>query len=309
MNPKSTTYYRYFPVSGRDKKWGLFATTVGESRIPPGASYPPAGHPKGYAFDWQHGRILEDFALIYISVGRGKFECRPTPSVSYTARLEAGCAFVLFPGIWHRYVPDSETGWHEHWVGFDGELARRWQKTGFLSVRQPVQKIHCEDAILAVHDGIIQAIRRNRPALQQIVAGATAYLVGLFYSAQKAPTATENKNGNVIESAIALIQRDFGHELDMKKLARTLGTGYSWFRAKFAQHTGLSPNQYLLETRILNARSLLAETDLSVKEIGIQTGFEDQHYFSRLFRQKLNVTPTAWRHQYRQETVTNGVRK
>jgi transcriptional regulator GlxA family with amidase domain len=44
---------------------------------------------------------------------------------------------------------------------------------------------------------------------------------------------------------------------------------------------------------------LLSETELSVKEIATQTGFEDEFYFSRLFRQKLNLTPSQWRNRSR----------
>jgi transcriptional regulator GlxA family with amidase domain len=61
----------------------------------------------------------------------------------------------------------------------------------------------------------------------------------------------------------------------------------------------LSPHQYLLELRIVRARSLLAETELPVKEIAAQTGFGDELYFSRLFRQKLNLTPSQWRDRSR----------
>jgi len=85
----------------------------------------------------------------------------------------------------------------------------------------------------------------------------------------------------------------------MKELARELGVGYSWFRHTFTAHTGLSPHQYLLEFRLVSARTLLAETEWSVKEIALKTGFEDEHYFSRLFRQKLNVTPSQWRSRSR----------
>jgi transcriptional regulator GlxA family with amidase domain len=54
-----------------------------------------------------------------------------------------------------------------------------------------------------------------------------------------------------------------------------------------------------MEFRIVCARNLLAGTELSVKEIAMQTGFEDEHYFSRLFRQKLNFTPSQWRRRSR----------
>jgi AraC-like DNA-binding protein len=82
-------------------------------------------------------------------------------------------------------------------------------------------------------------------------------------------------------------------------LAQEFGVSYSWFRRAFVAHTGLSPHQYLLELRLVRARNLLVETEFAVKEIAMQTGFEDEHYFTRLFRQKLNFTPSEWRRRSR----------
>ena len=295
MKSETNSFYRYFPISRRDKNWGLYITTAGEARITPHTVYPPCGHPKGYAFDWQHGRILDGFALVYISNGNGKFESKPGISMS----VEAGHAFLLFPGIWHRYMPVIESGWHEHWIGFDGEIARRWLRHKLFSAKNPIAKINAEDTVLATFSRMMQSIRANRPALQQILAGATDNLMGLIYSAQQTQPATDAHNTNAIESAIARIQSEFASELNMKLLARELGVRYSWFRHTFTAHTGLSPHQYLLEFRLVRARSLLAETEFSIKEIATQTGFEDEFYFSRLFRQKLNLTPSQWRSRSR----------
>lgn len=295
MKSESSTFYRYFPISRRDKNWGLYITTAGEARIVPHSTYPPCGHPKGYAFDWQHGRILDGFALVYISSGRGKFESKP----EFSERLEPGHAFLLFPKIWHRYAPDPETGWHEHWIGFDGEIARRWLRHKLFSPKNPAVKISAEDTVLATFSRMIQSIRANRPALQQILAGATDNLMGLLYSAQQAQPAEGAENTNAIESAIARIQNEFASNLNMKLLAQELGVSYSWFRHTFTAHTGLSPHQYLLEFRLVRARNLLAESEFSIKEIAMQTGFEDEFYFSRLFRQRLNLSPTQWRNRSR----------
>ncbi len=295
MKSENTTFSRYFPISRRDEKWGLYVTTAGEARIPPHTLYPPTGHPKGFAFDWQKGRILDGFALVYISSGSGKFESKPNVSTS----LGPGHAFLLFPGVWHRYTPDSETGWHEYWLGFDGETARRWAQYRFISPKAPALKINAEDTVLATFSRVMQSIRANRPALQQILAGATANLLGLFYSAQQASSDVDAQSSSAIEFAIARIHHEFGRHLNMRGLARELGVGYSWFRHRFTTHTGLSPHQYLLEFRLVRARSLLVETEFSIKEIATQTGFEDEFYFSRLFRQKLNLTPSQWRNRSR----------
>ncbi|MGH8024419.1 MAG: AraC family transcriptional regulator [Limisphaerales bacterium] len=296
MKSETASFYRYFPVSRRDKNWGLYATTAGEARIASHSDYPLGGHPKGFAFDWRHGRILEGFALLYISSGGGLLESKPNVSAS----IEAGHAFLLFPGVWHRYAPHAQSGWHEHWIGFDGEMARRWLRHRFFAPRNPVVKIGAEDTVLATFSRVMQAIRANRPALQQILAGATSNLMGLFYSAQQAQSVVDVQNANVIERAITRIQDEFDRTLDMKTLAQELGVSYSWFRHTFTGHTGLSPHQYLLELRLVRARSLLSETELPVKEIALQTGFEDELYFSRLFRQKLNLTPSQWRDRSRQ---------
>jgi AraC-like ligand binding domain len=46
--------------------------------------------------------------------------------------VDAGQVIFLFPGVWHRYRPDEKTGWDEHWVGFDGDVARRWVRNNFF---------------------------------------------------------------------------------------------------------------------------------------------------------------------------------
>jgi len=107
---------------------------------------PPGGHPKNYNFDWRRGRVLVDHQIVYISSGRGWFESRGVGR----RRIESGDAFVLFPGVWHRYAPDRKTGWDEHWVGFDGETARRrLVHNCFFSPRAPMLRVACEDAMLA----------------------------------------------------------------------------------------------------------------------------------------------------------------
>lgn len=295
MKPEGTSFYRYFPISRRDKNWGLYVTTAGEERAAPHTVYPSSGHPKGYAFDWQHGRILDGFALVYISSGKGTFESKP----HFSAAIEAGHAFLLFPGVWHRYAPNPGTGWHEHWIGFNGDMAQRWLKHKFISKKNPVVRVNAEDTVLTTFNRVMQAVRQNRPALQQILAGATDNLMGVIYSAQQAQPAADTQNANVIERAITRIQNEFERAMDMRLLAQEFGVSYSWFRHSFTAHTGLSPHQYLLELRFVRARSLLAETDLSVKEIAMQTGFEDELYFSRLFRQRLNLSPSQWRSRSR----------
>jgi len=292
------TFFRYFPVSRRDEKWGLYLTTTGQSRIPPRASYPPGGHPKNYNFDWRQGRVLPDHQIIYISSGRGWFESRDVGR----QRIESGNVFLLFPGVWHRYAPDRQTGWDEHWVGFNGEIPRRLVRNGFFSPKAPVLRVAREEAVLGVYGDIIEAIKTEQPALQQVLAGLATRLLGLLYSAAQHQLAEDTPGVAAIHEAVRLMHGDLRTKFDLPELAQKLHVSYTWFRRTFAQQTGMGPHQYLLQLRIARARSLLAESNWPVKEIAAQSGFESEYYFCRVFKKKTGLTPGAWRYQSRRRT-------
>jgi AraC-like DNA-binding protein len=295
MEAGEKTFFRYFPISARDRKWGWYVTTAGEMRLVPGQPYPPSGHPKNYNFDWFKGRVLNCHALVYVSHGRGSFESRQCARQP----IEAGQVMFLFPGVWHRYRPDPETGWYEHWVGFDGDVARGWVRNKFFSPRTPVFKPGQEEKWLLLFTELIAVIKQNRPALQQVMAGLTAQLLGLLYSGHQAGLAGDDQAVLVVQRAIAKMQNELEGGLNAQALARGLNMSYSSFRHTFQQHTGSSPHQYLLELRLVRARNLLTQTAQSVKEIAQQVGFEDDHYFCRFFKMKAGMTPGQWRSRSR----------
>jgi len=284
-------FSRYFPVSVRDRKWGWHVTTVGETRSLPGEAYPAAGHPKGYNFDWSTGRVLDCHALVYISRGRGSYESRQ----SARETIDAGQVIFLFPGVWHRYRPEAKTGWDEHWIGFDGDVARRWVKNKFFSPRTPVFRPGHEEKWLTLFTELIAIIKLNRPALQQVMAGFTAQLLGLLYSGQQAGLAGNDQALLIVQRAMTKMQNELESGLNAQALARELNVSYSSFRHTFQQHTGSSPHQYLLELRLVRARHLLAQGINSVKEVAKQAGFDDEHYFCRFFKMKTGLTPGQWR--------------
>ena len=63
----------------------------------------------------------------------------------------------------------------------------------------------------------------------------------------------------------------------------------------FAQYNHKTPLQIIQERILLEARRLLKFTDLSVKEVAYELGFEDLQTFSRLFRRKESMSPKAFR--------------
>ena len=113
---------KYLISTEEDELWGLVVTSVGSQQISAKEAYPPAGHPQGYAFNVDEGRILSEYQLLYITDGEGIF----TYGDSRESQLiTEGKMFFLFPGVWHTYRPFANSGWKEYWIGFKGSVIDR----------------------------------------------------------------------------------------------------------------------------------------------------------------------------------------
>jgi AraC-like DNA-binding protein len=84
-------------------------------------------------------------------------------------------------------------------------------------------------------------------------------------------------------------------KIDFKKFAEENNIGYSYFRKMFKLYTGVPPVKYHLDLKIMRAKEMLVSTDKIIKEISNDLGFQSVYYFSRLFKRKTDLSPTAFR--------------
>jgi len=87
--------------------------------------------------------------------------------------------------------------------------------------------------------------------------------------------------------------------LNVEQLAGTLGISVSHFARCFRHSVGLTPHEYVMRTRLSHAERLLRETDLSLAEIALTTGFSDQSHFTRRFHQLAGMPPRLFRREHR----------
>lgn len=122
---------KYLAVNPVDLKWGTAVNSVGFQEIAPGMDYPPRNHPSRYVFSVASGRVLQEYQLLYITEGKGKFFCE-TLGRSKAIPVKSGMMFLLFPGEWHTYYPDKAAGWKEFWIGFSGTFIDNLVHQGFF---------------------------------------------------------------------------------------------------------------------------------------------------------------------------------
>lgn len=285
-------YHKYLTVTAAEEAWGFYLTTVGYSRISPNQAYPPnQEHPHTHSFTWNKGRILNGYYLVFISKGKGIFESALTePSL-----ITAGTCFLLFPGVWHRYKPDPDSGWEEYWIGFKGSYPDMLMNNGFFDPKAPVMSAGLHEDLLTLLFKIFDNVRSAPLGYHHVIAGITLELLGLVYALSKHEDPAGDPDGQVIARAKFILRENLEGPLDMDSLIRELAIGYSKFRKLFKQSTGQSPNQYHINLRLDKAKELLSTTNLNVTEVAYQLGFDSVFYFSRLFKKKNGVSPKSFR--------------
>jgi len=100
-----------------------------------------------------------------------------------------------------------------------------------------------------------------------------------------------------IATALRIIREHACTGLDVPQLLKSVPLSRSSLERRFAQLLGRSPNAEIMRVKLERARQLLQESDLSLKVIAEKTGFENQEYFSRIYKKKIGVTPGQSRNQ------------
>lgn len=295
--------YRYLPLSAEVRARSLYVIGGGYAFIPAHVPYPPEPHPADHYFHWQEGRTLQEYQLLYITRGSGVFESQSTG----TRQVNAGELVILFPGVWHRYSPATDTGWDEYWVAFQGKYADELVGEQELTPNTPVLHPGINEVLLESYLRILDEARTEAIGHQQVIAAQVLQILALAAATTRRREFEGSTILPIIEQAKCSLLEQINQPINIEEMAANLNVSYSWFRRMFRQYTGLSPAQYHLQLRINKACELLRGTTTPIAEVGRSVGFDSSYYFSRIFREKTGYAPRHYRNmsQQRGESTFN----
>jgi AraC-like DNA-binding protein len=289
--PAAESFFRYLPVSDPTRQWGFYVFNVGYSRIPAGCPYPPTRHPDDHHFTWHQGRVLHSPSLVYITRGQGLFES----AASGRQAVGEGSLIVLFPDAWHRYMPDLQTGWDEHWIEFDGNCARQFLQRKEFRPEAPVLPVGIHEGMLQLFASAVQLVRDEAYGFEYLLGGVALQIIATVLVALGEQKFKDSDVDRIVARARCVLLENLASNVELSDLAAELGVSYTWFRRTFKEYTGFSPRQFQVHHRVEKAKQLLAATSLPVGRISEQLGFESVYYFSQLFKKKTGLSPLAFR--------------
>ncbi|HKL75172.1 MAG TPA: helix-turn-helix domain-containing protein [Halanaerobiales bacterium] len=98
-----------------------------------------------------------------------------------------------------------------------------------------------------------------------------------------------------VNQALDYIENNYNKELSLKKVSKKVGLSLYYFSHLFKEEVGVSFVTYLNKFRIKKAKEFLVNSKMNIAEISFEVGYNDPNYFTRVFKEYEDLTPSEFR--------------
>ncbi len=242
----------------------------------------------------------EYYILHFVAEGAGKFVVN-----GQTYHLKANDCFLIVPNITTYYEADKDNPWSYYWVGFNGlEAGTICKKAGFID-REVYAQTFINADIIKQRIKSISEIEARKGSVEYSMLGNLYLLFSEMVSDRD--VTSESRNKDCISQAIKLINENYWQDISIAYVARYVGLERTYFYRLFKSSMSLSPQEYLIATRLSKAMILLKDTSLKLGEISTKVGYENYISFVKVFKKKYGITPKEYRDHPWETTKTSNI--
>ena len=217
-------------------------------------------------------------------------------------------AFLIPAGQTAWYEADRERPWVYLWLGFTGLRAAECADKAGFSMRKPVRRVGCAEAVRRYVEQMMEAGQKTYADTLRRNALLSLCLSLLIEETEREAGGAAGRtdggpDGNVyVREAIEYMTKNYPRRIRIGALAQEIGIHRSHLAAVFLRNVGLSPQDFLLRLRMERARFLLTQTDMAVQDAAAAVGYDDPLAFSRAFRRYSGKSPSTYRTQAAAQT-------
>lgn len=226
---------------------------------------------------WGPGRRTEGI-IHYVLSGRGFYNGNP---------VHENQGFYIAPNSFCEYMPDPEEPWNYFWMDCSPQFADHYVK----QVAKPDEKGIFSYDFRGLLSGYIEKIMSATHTMSVVEALGFGFSILALHTPQE----SASRGIQYVRRAKNYIESSIGRRLSVRDVAEAVSIHDRYLYTLFVQIEGISPKEYILLRKMETAKDLLANTDLTVSDIAQATGLPDVYSFSRLFKAKQGVSPSAYR--------------
>jgi transcriptional regulator GlxA family with amidase domain len=169
-------------------------------------------------------------------------------------------------------------------------------------------RIYCAASLNALADIIVHIISQTygRAAAQNVERNFSHEIRKPYEEQRYLEGAVDRHADELIAQIQFWLRTNLNSEVSLAQLAEQFGLSQRSFSRRFKLATGIRATEYWQQLRIETAKDLLASSNLSIQEIAYHVGYQDQGHLTRLFKQKLTMTPKDYRAMVRKKLFSQG---
>lgn len=227
----------------------------------------------------------DDYYLIYIVEGDLLLDM-----TDIKRTISKGSALIIPPKHMYKYSGNAST--YYLFAHFTGSYAGDFLKEcGFDNLPCVIENDFSTE-IQSKFDLMINTFLRNEQlSIQKCACLLQDVLLDICINA------SNKANDSPIKVSLNYIHDFFTSKISIPYLASLEKLSNSRYVTIFKKYMGKSPNEYIIELRLNLAKSLLANTNMPIKQISEHIGYSDQYFFSRIFKKYFNISPQKYRNQ------------
>ncbi|QIL40516.1 AraC family transcriptional regulator [Pedobacter sp. HDW13] len=231
-----------------------------------------------------------DYVLIYCLTG--KLNC----NTSYgNFQLKSNQFMLLPPNEFYSYEVDEQYPGEIYCLHFNGNMINELNVAFGLNKFASPTELHFDGLIIDSWNEIFNSLSKELSAENIAYANLCLYrFISFFlFSNQKQKPVLEREDQ--LEQSISYMKANLHKRLCVDEIAETFRYSPSHYSVLFKQKTGLSPIEYFIRIKIKHASELLTTSNLIVKEIAGEVGYDDPFYFTRIFKKVTGKTPREYK--------------
>ena len=223
------------------------------------------------------------FLFHYVLSGTGRLFADDSKGVTHEYQIKSGQGFMLFPRQICTYVADEKLPWEYVWIEFDGLRAKEIIEIAGLTRDTPVYHARSKDLRETMKDELLYIVEHGSESPFHLVGHLYLFIDYLSRSS----------------ATLTYIEQNFQNDISVEGIAEFCGLNRSYFGRIFKETVGRSPQEFLLNYRMVKAAELLKLTDLSIGDVANAVGYPNQLHFSRAFKNVYGTSPREWRNKNR----------
>lgn len=232
---------------------------------------------------------LNSYLIVYTLSGKGSLRYRDK---SYL--LQSGQVFFIDCMEYQHYETDRTEPWEMLWVHFNGATSRGYYEE-FIKHGSPVILMDQKTLVPSIMRQILDNQRNKHIRTELVTSQLLVQLLTELLLSTNDPFPTDDYMPNYLVGVVSEVEKYFNEKITLERLANKQAINKFYLAKEFKKYIGVTPNEFLIQTRINYAKELLQYSNLSVADISFRAGIDNVSHFINLFKKRAEMTPLTYR--------------